>query len=189
MELPYNGRAVIETTPGYAEISIPPKRNYFFLFIFGFWFTGWAIGGIIMLVSFIFSTPDDLPFPLFIIFPLFWAVPGFFVGRVLWWFIAGKEVISVQKDSLNIAKKGMLFNKPKSYYITECKSFRVSDNPINQLFPFGFKPLFFGGTSSGTIVFDYGMQTIKFADGIDEAEGKHILKLLKEKGFLNDNNF
>lgn len=47
---------------------------------------------------------------------------------------------------------------------------------------------FFNIGSLGTIAFDYGMKTVKFADGIDEAEGKHILNVLKEKRILTEAN-
>jgi len=44
----------------------------------------------------------------------------------------------------------------------------------------------FWGYVNGPIVFDYGMKTIKFGLGIDEAEAKHILGVLSEKGYIGN---
>jgi len=42
---------------------------------------------------------------------------------------------------------------------------------------------------SGTIRFDYGLQTVKFAAGIDEAEAKFIVDKLKERHLLTEINY
>jgi hypothetical protein len=38
--------------------------------------------------------------------------------------------------------------------------------------------------TGGTIRFDYGLQTVKFAAGMDEAEAKYLLNKLKERHLL-----
>ena len=79
--------------------------------------------------------------------------------------------------------------KPKIYDLNEVKNVRIQDDNIEFGGLFGgrrnnFSPF----NSGGTIKFDYGLHTVKFAGGIDEAEAKFIVEKLKEKHFLTEKN-
>ncbi len=41
----------------------------------------------------------------------------------------------------------------------------------------------------GTIRFEYGFKTIKFANDMDQAEANHILETFRSSGYLNSANF
>ncbi|GAB3938349.1 hypothetical protein [Mucilaginibacter myungsuensis] len=45
-----------------------------------------------------------------------------------------------------------------------------------------------GISDMDTIRFDYGMKTIKFGGGLDEAEANHLLQRLKDKKILTAHN-
>jgi hypothetical protein len=102
----------------------------------------------------------------------------------------GKEVISFGQGQLTIAKKGTFFYKPRTYDLSEAKNFRAQDNDSGFAGMWSGQRNTFGTLSTtGTIRFDYGLRTIKFANGIDEAEAKSILAKLKDKRLLTEKNF
>ena len=103
------------------------------------------------------------------------------------WNLTGKEIITVGQNRLTIDKKGALLYKPKTYDLNEVKHVRIQGDNIGR----GFFSERNDGTfnSGGTIRFDYGFQTVKFAGGIDEAEAKFIVDKLKEKHLLTEKNY
>lgn len=42
--------------------------------------------------------------------------------------------------------------------------------------------------NTGTLRFDYGLKTVRFGGGIDEAEANFIINKLKEKKFIGETN-
>jgi len=174
MEPLYNGRAVINESSGHIEIIIPTRKVYFFIIVFCIWLIPFGIGGTVGIIA-MFLAPDV---PVFapIIALLFLGAIVTFVGRMLWWMIAGKEVIEIDYNTLQITRKGLLFSKPWVYDIKECRDFRSIDNPFTNAFPLMIKSSVFSiAANTGTIAFDYGMKTIKFAGAIDEAKGNTLL--------------
>jgi hypothetical protein len=131
------------------------------------------------------------PASLFILFWLAaWTVGGFFAFKTFLWNLIGKEIITVGQNRLTIDKKGALLFKPKVYDLNEVRSVRVQDDNSGFGGFFAGRRNDFGGFNmGGTIRFDYGLQTVKFASGIDEAEAKFILGKLKERRLLTDKNY
>jgi hypothetical protein len=190
MERPYTGRATIQDNFTDLQIIIPAKRNWFIIIFIGGWLGGWLMGEIFALGAVTGLLGGNLV-GLFILFWLIvWTVGGFFAFRTFLWNLKGKEVITVGQGRLTIDKKGALLFKPKVYDLNEVSSIRVQDDN------FGFGGLFSGGRNDfgalnlgGTIRFDYGLQTVKFASGIDEAEAKFIVDKLKERHLLTKKNY
>jgi len=185
MELPYNGRATIIEDFDHTEIIIPAKKNWFVILFFSIWICGWAFGE--------FSGFNDGFGPngnagsLFMIVWLSgWTVGGFFALRTLWWMLLGKEIITVGQGAIIIDKKGALFYKSKTYDLREAKEFRAQEDPQSSYGTFGGRQTnVFNLDKSGTIRFDYGMQTVKFGEGLDEAEANYILQKLRNKKLIN----
>jgi hypothetical protein len=190
MEKPYKGRATIQDNYTDVQIVIPAKRNWFIIIFIGAWLGGWLMGEIFAIgaVTRLFA---GNPASLFILFWLIaWTVGGFFAFRTFLWNLKGKEVITVSSNQLKIDREGALLFKPKIYDLNEVKSIRVQDDNS------GFGGLFVGRRNdfagfnlTGTIRFDYGLQTVKFGNGIDEAEGKYIIEKLKERHLITEKNF
>lgn len=191
MEKPYNGRATIQDNITDLQIMIPVKRNGFILLFTGVWLIGWLFGEIFALgmVTGLFGGRG--PANLFIAFWLIaWTVGGFFAFRMFLWNLRGREIITIGQGRLTIDKKGVLLFKPKTYDLNEVKNIRVQDDNLGVAGPFGVRPGGFGAFNAGGIIrFDYGLQTVKFAGGIDEAEAKFILEKLKERHLLTDKNY
>jgi hypothetical protein len=190
MERPYSGRAIIIDNITDLQIIIPSKRNWFIIIFVGAWLGGWLMGEIFAL-GLLIGTLRGNPLDLFMLFWLTaWTAGGFMAFRAFLWNLIGKEIITVGQGRLAIDKKAALLFKPKIYDLNEVKNVRIKDDNIE----FGG---FFGGqrnrlspfNSGGTIKFDYGLQTVKIAGGIDEAEAKFIVEKLKEKHFLTEKNF
>ena len=67
---------------------------------------------------------------------------------------------------------------------------RVQDDSLGYSGFFGGHRSNFGAFSSiGTIRFDYGLQTIRFGGGLDEAEAKYIIQKLKYRHLLTEKNY
>ena len=195
MEKPYTGRAIFNEDFDGAQITIPVKRNWFVVLFLGAWLGGWFMGEIFALgallgIALTGSALKAGPASPFIFFWLAaWTVGGFFAFRFFLWNLFGKEIVTLGQGELKIEKKGVPFSKSKSYDLKEAKNFRVVDEPNNSGFGTFQKRDFSGLNNGGIIRFDYGMQTVKFGGGIDEAEANFILSKLSAKKILTDRNF
>ncbi len=189
MEIPYNGRAIVEDNFDSVRITIPVKRNYFITIFLCFWLCGWFMGEFFALSS-LLGWGSGPPQMFLLVWVSGWTLGGAFVIKTLLWQFAGKEIIEVGKGVLIIKRKGDWFKKAKTYDLNECSAFRVKEDPLIGAFgTIGGRRPFGNNASSGTINFDYGLQTVKFGDAVDEAEAKHLLGILKSKRLLVDKNF
>jgi hypothetical protein len=185
MEIPYTGRAIIDEDFGGIEITIPTKKNWFIILFLSFWLCGWFAGEIFVSARALgFWGRDPAPFLLFWLCG--WTVGGFFALRTFWWTLMGKEVISVGQGALTIDRKGAFLYKLKSYDLRETKNFRAQEDYMSSgPFGYGRSNNIFNLDKKGTIKFDYGMQTIKFGDALDEAEANSILQKLRDKKLIS----
>ena len=189
MEIPYKGRTTIQDNVTDIQIIIPAKRNWFIIIFIGAWLGGWLMGELFALgaVTGLFSGRSPAGF--FILFWLVaWTVGGFFAFRTFLWNLKGREIVTVGQGRLAIDKKGALLSKPKEYDLNEVKNLRVQDDDPSYGM-FGGRRNNFGAFGlGGTIRFDYGLQTVKFANGVDEAEARFIINKLKDRHMLMDKN-
>ncbi len=188
MKKPFNGRAnVIYTMRGFT-IEIPVKRHFFVIVFLAAWLGGWAIGEYFALTQILGLGDSNLEgFALgFIIFWLIgWTIGGFFAIRTWLWMLTGKEVITFDSSELVIRNNGALFSKPKVYDIKQVKNITVE--PIILKMNSDGKSSaksFFKIGNSGIFKFDYGSQTVRFGDCLDEAEGKKLLQLILDSKLL-----
>jgi hypothetical protein len=192
MEKPYKGRATIQDNFTEVKIIIPAKKNWLLIIFISAWLGIWLMGETFALGEVLKSLAGNPPPPgLFILLWLAgWTAAGFFVFRTLLWNLVGKEIITVGQGRLSIAKSGLLFFKPKVYDLNELRNIRVQEeNPVGGTFFGGQRNNLDAFNLSSTIRFDYGLKTVKFAGGIDEAEAKFIVDKLKERNLLTGNNY
>ena len=185
MELPYTGRASYDDNFGNVTITIPAKKNWFIILFLGVWLCGWIFGETSAAGT--FTKGNQSGVDLFMIVWLTgWTIGGLFVMRTIIWGLLGKEIITIGQGALTIDKKGAIFYRSKSYDLREAKNFRAVEEPYFYN-SFGNRrdsnP--FNLDKSGTIKFDYGMQTIKFGDRLDEAEANYLLQKLRDKKLIN----
>jgi hypothetical protein len=183
MESTYNGRASIYENYNGITITIPSVKNWFLIVFIGFILSVWSLGILIAMISAIIN--GGIPAFAVLLMFCFWLAFMTIPLRVFLWTVMGKEIISFENDVLTIDKKWLLFYKAKSYDLNEAVNFRVQEDPLTGIMPFGMRPFgVFRMGNSGTIRFDYGFQTIKFADSLDEAEANYILETLKNKKLI-----
>ena len=184
MERPYEGRAILQDNFTDLQIIIPAKRNWFVLLFLGAWICGWVMGELFAIGSLTGLLFGKSVGSLFILFWLVgWTVGGFFAFNVFLWNLRGKEIVTIGQGTLSIVKKGALIGKSKTYDLKEVKNMRVQDDAPDYGI-FGRRNDLAAFKQSGIIRFDYGFKTIKFADGIDEAEANYLLEKMKEKHFI-----
>ncbi|OYU95212.1 MAG: hypothetical protein CFE21_12980 [Bacteroidetes bacterium B1(2017)] len=191
MEKPYSGAATINESFEGFEIIIPTKKNWFVILFLGFWLCGWVFGEVFaltMLTGLLFGKMEFAN--LFMLVWLGgWTVGGFFAIKTFLWNLKGKEIITIGMGQLKIEKKGLLLAKPKTYDLIESKNFRAQEDNNGTDGIWGMQRNSFAAfNSGGTIRFDYGLKTIKFAGGIDEAEANYIIEKLKTAGILKDSH-
>jgi hypothetical protein len=191
MEIPQQGRAIINEEFDYLEIICPAKR---ITFVFGFlaiWLCGWFFGEFTAIASLISNKGPDANDSFMLFWLCGWTVGGAFALRIFWWMLMGKEIVKAGQGTITITKKGAFFIKPKTYNLNDAKNFRIQVTDDNYCSGWGSRGSKNGLdiANAGTIRFDYGMQTIKFAEGVDEAEAGYLLQRLKAKKILTDKNF
>ena len=186
MEQPYGGRAIINDFYNGMDITIPAKKSWFVIVFLCFWLCGW-LAGEIMAPTFFFRSGHNGPPDLFsLIWICGWTAGGAFCAATLWWNLAGKEIINVSAGVLTITKKGTIA-PTKSYDLNEARNFRAWEEPDNGFGSGNRQGLVtpWNVANSGTIKFDYGMQTVKFGDRLYQAEGEYILQRLANKKLIN----
>jgi hypothetical protein len=186
MEIPSRGRATIDENFDGMEITIPAKKNFFIIPFLGVWLCFWLVAEIFVLSMLVGGSVGGPPGIFLFVWLCGWTAGGIFAFRAFWWNVAGKEVILIAQGAITLDKKGALFYKAKTYDLRESKNFRAQEDNI-AYGPFGNMSMFnlFNLKNSGTIRFDYGLETIKFANGIHEAEANFIILKLKDKKYIS----
>ena len=188
MEKPYSGRAKIFDTARGFKIEIPAKKNWFMIIFMTGWLGGWVMGELFALgaVTGFLGDSFESAGSFFILFWLIaWTSGGFFAIRTWLWMIAGKEILSFNRNELIIQKKGAFLVSPKTYDLREIKNFQINSiSSSNSFFGNNSNRNMWNIGGDGVLKFDYGLKTIQIASGIDEAEGKYLLGKIKSKLFI-----
>ncbi|MGJ1239477.1 hypothetical protein ACLCDV_10450 [Sphingobacterium sp. Lzh-3] len=194
MEKPYDGIASIEQTSNGYHITIPAKKHVSVMLFLALWVAAWFVGlnwaGSSLLEFFLNNRNSGFGFNcLFtMIWLIFWITGGLFVIKTLLWFLIGKEVIVIDREQISIARKNDILFRNKIFDLREVKNFHVEEEPFEFVFWTRGNDLKLF-KNRGTIRFEYGFKTIRFAADMDQAEANHILEKLKFSGYLNSFNF
>lgn len=185
IEKPAIGRARIKHDFNSLRIEIPSKKNWFVIIFMLAWMGGWAVGEF-SVIGILLRSDAPIFANAFLLFWLAgWTVGGIFAIYSVLWMLIGSEIITIDRGILEIKKSIKGIGRKRSY---EIKSIRNLDiNPMQDMGIWGgnYNRNTFG-MKGGRIKFDYGMKTIKFANGIDEAEARMILEKLKSNMNFRD---
>ena len=164
---------VREGTAG-PEIVIPARRNWIVILLLPLWLGVWSMGiaGVIR-HAFIDGRPPGAETRL-LAFWLAAAAVGLAGAVYTWlWNAVGREIVAVRPGVLAIRRDVAGLGRTREYDLVDVKNLRVSPAPSG---PFGGKAsMHFWLGGPGIIAFDYGARTVRFADGIDEAEAPMVL--------------
>jgi hypothetical protein len=178
IEQPYSGRAVITDNLSEINMIIPARKNWIMIIFLSFWLCGWLFGAV-MVTATMFRTHNVAN--LFIgVWLLFWLSAGFVIMNIVAWQIFGKEIVTIGNGIISIRRTGTLFRKNKSYDLAHVTNVYAKEQPLYNRGYNNTKSLF----NRGTINFEYGLKTVRFGDGLDEAEARHIIEMLKAKKFI-----
>lgn len=180
---PSKGRAIISRQAGNLEIKIPSKKNLAVLGFSAFWLVGWAFGEYHAYNTIISSDTPLLGNLFMLIWITGWTIGGFFVLYSILWISFGIETISINRGELSINKKILGIGFSNSYEMNSIKNIdiNIETNKTNKQ-SLALK-------NKGSIKFDYGMKTIKFAEDLDEAEAKYIIEKFKMDTRFKEENF
>ena len=177
------GKIVVKETPNSIKISLYEKNGIWGIFLFVIVFCIWGIIEHSTLKNFSNLSYREvgkliIQGNFFFILESFWAIFWNIAGiRIFWEFIlsifgVAKEEIVVNTDSFIISGEVYNLKEIRNFYVRKDKGFQRK----GERFP-------------DTIRFDYHAKTIDFGGQIEEEEGKFILDILREKGFLKEQHF
>lgn len=194
MERTYNGISTLYETPTGYHITIPAKKHLPVIIFLTLWLVGW-----VMAINFVGSSFGNDFYNIIngrlgfdSLFMMVWLVfggaAGLFVIKTLVWYLIGQEIIMIDHEQINIARKNDVFFKPRIYDLREAKRFHVEEEHFEFSF-WGQQDHLSLFRNRGSIRFEYGLRTIKFANDMDQAEANYILKTLRSSGYLTATNF
>lgn len=186
MVRPPGPRSAISHTFEGPRIEIPARRSWFLIAFLGVWLSGWFLGEAFALgtvLSWLLGWQLGGPFSgedvvsaapsLFLLFWLAgWTLGGGFALYTLLWNLVGKEVVTLDSQALTHRRQVGRFGLTRRYDVTQVKDLRLAPPQRSRRGAHGTP---FGGI----IAFDYGSRTVRFAQGIDEAEAKDLIELLQ----------
>ncbi len=183
IQKPYVGRAKVDIESDAIKLTIPTQRNIF-LIVF-------LMSGLIVWVSIYYFIFDEIllydPFEEMSLIMagwlIGWTMVGLWAAWVLICVLTGREIIFVNSETLRIVDGPPFMGKSKEYSLAQAQRFRVGPQ-WEQMSQFSGPVCQFRGHIGGKIAFDYGMRTVRFGAGIDEAEAHHIVELLLGAGYL-----
>lgn len=152
-------------------ITMPSRAYWWRLPLLCIWLVIWYG------IGFSFFLPGRMAHPIELIWTLFWFTAGFFTLFDVVWQCAGKELLEASPYSLNIRRQIFGLGWTRAFVAADVHDLRVSPQPL---------PRYGRGYHVqtpwrwlGPLAFDYGAKTYRFGAGIDEAEAKHIVKLIQ----------
>jgi hypothetical protein len=178
-----NGRSTINFDGLRMKIQIPSKKNWFIIIFLIVWIGGWFMGER-SAMSEVLNSENIADNSFILIWLIGWTLGGGFAIAVLLWSLLGLETITIDNHIFQI-EKGILDFRilSKKYELSSIKRLKLNEeqtmfNHFNQM-----KVADFWGLTGGKLRFDYGMKTIKFGIGIDEAEARFVIDEIVKNGY------
>lgn len=186
MEKPANGKAKIYEDINRLEITIPSIRVWIVIVFLIFWMGGWLFGEVSVIRILMQSDTPAFANAFLMFWLLCWTVGGGFVVFVIANMLGGKEVIAVERGELRIFRGVWGVGRKKVYDISEIRNLQVNPEVYGSQLLSQMRSIY--KLNSGTLKFDYGMKTVKFAAGIDEAEARFLMEKLSKNRNIRDAN-
>lgn len=176
---PFSARHQTDFVGDRLRIRIPSRKHWFqtpFLMVWlVFWFFGWVAAA-----SSLFMNPFGADLFL-MIWLTGWSIGGGFAMTTLLWLLLGEERLDISYDLFCVKRQILGIGLTKSYELLHIKDLRVTSHPASSFWNSRRNNnLTTVWKMDGPITFDYGAKTIRFGDGVDEAEAKQIVKLIQQ---------
>jgi hypothetical protein len=157
-------RSKVFQEAGKLRIAIPLNRSWITLFLV-VWLTGWTYGGL-SIGSHLLRHFEFFDF----VWMCFWVVAECAACYFLLRMLGGSDVIEATVTEFALRKQTFGVGLENTYLVSEMRDLR-------------FQPEVGGGRSrrASRITFDYGAKTIRFGEGIDEAEAAQLISLVQSQ--------
>ena len=176
---PADSRITITDTAQELHIVMPCRRSWLVICLLGFWICGWAVAEVMVAIQFLNGdAPPEGEFFMLAWFGV-WTVSGVLAIYAWLWQVFGKEIVTMRGQIFKIRHDIGGFGCDKEYDLFRMRNLRVG--------PAGFNPLEFSsilqlwGIGGGVISFDYDAKSNRFGAGLDEAEAKQTMAVLKNR--------
>lgn len=170
---PVDRATVTERVDG-LEVSTPAKKNWFVIVFLAFWLVVWFFGAATASRELINPTSANVGAKSFL---LVWLAAWFLGGGcalVLWlWTIAGVERVVFEGHEIRIRREVFGVGISREYDSAHARGLRAAPDAGSMFEPRA--ALRFWGIGGGPIAFDYGSSTVRFGNGLDEAEAARIV--------------
>lgn len=165
-------RFEIEQGLGGERIRVRARRNVFPLLFLPVWLAMWSFAGVTTVGQFLRTGEPFLGFWL-----LGWAAGELAVVFAWCWMLWGAELIGVTGGDLDVGQRLFGFTRSRLYRGRDIRNLSASEAAPFRAQAQLHVPFLMRGRS-GAVKFGYGGRTIRFAQGLDEAEGRLIVERL-----------
>jgi hypothetical protein len=165
-------RFEIEQGLGGERIRIRARRSIFALLFIPFWLVMWTIGGVTAATQLLRGFDPFVAFWL-----VAWGAGELAVTFAWFWMLWGAELVGVTGGDLELGQRLCGLTRSRLYRGRDIRNLSAAEAP-----PFYAQaqlniPFLMRGRY-GAVKFGYGGRTIRFAQGLDEAEGRLIVERL-----------
>ena len=173
-------RATITDTPEGLVVSTPVRKHWFIILFLPAWLVGWVFGEVTVGSKLLDleSSPGE-PVLFLVAWLIMWTLGGLLVIAALFWSLFGMERVAVTGGSITIRREVVGIGFSREYDLGHATNLRVAPDSFNMFDPRA--GLRFWGVGGGPIAFDYGSSTVRFANGLDEAEASRIVARISSR--------
>jgi hypothetical protein len=174
-------RAIVTDTSAGLEITIPAKRSLPQLFFMGLWLAGWSAGETVVIQQLTSGGPRSIADLFLLGWLVAWTVAGGVVAHSWLWTAFGRERMVLRPAVLSLQRKILGIGRTRQYDLGQVSNLRVApwaDEPPDDA---SSRRRGVRGRQRGAVAFDYGPETVRFAEAIDHAEATQLVERLKSR--------
>lgn len=172
-------RILLTDKPDELRIVIPNRRSWFVIGVLAFWVCAWGVGEVMGSTALFKGGVPPGEEGLMLAWLGVWTISGLAALVALQWQVMGKEIVTVQGETLHTQREGGGIGFRKEYDVPQMANLRVEQPKFS---PFDVSASFqLWGVGGGVIAFEYGAKTRRFGAGLDEAEAKQVVDALKRR--------
>lgn len=163
-------------------ILIQGERSSFTIAFLLFWLSGWLLGGFFAIRALVLGLTIGPPglgsaSSFLLKWLAFWLVGLVVFGNLFIWQLAGKEVITLTGNALQIKQKAGLLGGTETYDLEQLRHLRAQPDK----WPASLTKSQRSDWADGSVLFDYGAETIRFGKLLSEVEAQRIVAFLRER--------
>lgn len=176
---PPTPRITISDKPDELRMVIPNRRSWFVIGVLAFWVCAWGVGEVMGSATLFKGEVPPGEEGLMLAWLGVWTVSGLAALVALQWQVMGKEIVTVQGQTLKTQREGGGIGFRKEYDLQQMANLRVEQPRFS---PFDVSASFqLWGIGGGVIAFESAGKTSRFGAGLDEAEAKQVVESLNRR--------